>query len=38
MKQDKNVKKSMIFDPVNPMNPVKKLIPIKSLYNQLFQF
>jgi hypothetical protein len=30
MKQDKNVEKLMIFDPVYPVNPVKKLIPIKS--------
>jgi hypothetical protein len=25
MKQDKNVEKSMIFDPVYPINPVKKI-------------
>ena len=34
MEQDKNVEKSMFPYPVNPVNPVKKLFPIKSNSNR----
>ena len=30
MKQDKNIKKSILTYPVNPVNPVKKIFAIRS--------
>jgi len=30
MKQDKNAEKLRFLQPVNPVDPVKKLVPIKS--------